>query len=218
MSTEDVTPSARLARLVRERREAVEMTQRDLADAAGLGLSTIQSIERGTGGAPSKATRDGLERGLRWRKGSVAQVLEGGDPIAIIDELLRLEGQLPRRVRELVQAEAEFHRLKGSGAPADAVLRAQQTADTARRHVLEVQDALAHERQLVDQADAAEIESIPDAVLLRELERRLAQRHAPAFDDVPVGGDQYDFDLAAHTDPDGYVRDGDRGVAPDEGA
>lgn len=87
-------------------------------------------------------------------------------------------------------------------------------------------------------ADMKVVEA-PDAVLLNELAHRLSQRpnRIPDIDwtaglttgtvgstgsteeaepDIPVGPALYD--LAAHTDEPGYVRDYERDAAPDEGA
>lgn len=67
------------------------------------------------------------------------------------------------------------------------------------------------ERFQRDREAAAELEAFSDDALLAEVRRRMAARN-----EVPVGPDLYD--LAAHTDGPGYVRDYEQDVAPDEGA
>jgi len=70
----------RLGMLVAERRKALGMSsQVALAEASGIGRSTIQKIEWGTA-SPERKTRRMLEMALHWEEGSISAVLAGGDP------------------------------------------------------------------------------------------------------------------------------------------
>lgn len=72
----------RLAGAIRERRQALGMTQQQLADAAGVTRTTIKNLE----GARQPAKRLPLsvapvEQALGWAPGSARIVLDGGAPI-----------------------------------------------------------------------------------------------------------------------------------------
>lgn len=81
MPTEDLpdTRKAALAHLVKQRRKSVSATQRQIAEAAGVGLSTYQKVEYGQ--PPTEYKQVSLiEDALGWTRGSFAAVLAGGDP------------------------------------------------------------------------------------------------------------------------------------------
>lgn len=76
----------RLAALVRDRRTDLGMTQEDVRAAGGPGTATMRLIESGLQEKdhhPAILAR--LEDALRWRRGSVAAVLAGGDPVPLED-------------------------------------------------------------------------------------------------------------------------------------
>lgn len=70
----------RLRRAIRERREALRLSQAALAELAGVRLSTIQNME---GQYEYKQPPDKLgdvERALGWEAGSGRTILAGGEP------------------------------------------------------------------------------------------------------------------------------------------
>jgi transcriptional regulator with XRE-family HTH domain len=81
MSKEDSDKTAaRLGEYVKARREQLELTQAEAAQAAAVGLSTYQKIEYGYQSNPSRDTRRGLEAALRWAPGSIQAITAGGEP------------------------------------------------------------------------------------------------------------------------------------------
>lgn len=70
-------PQQALAAEVVRRRTELNMTQADLAAAAGISLATIQAIEAARAGSPRPRTAAGLERGLKWITGSVVDLMAG---------------------------------------------------------------------------------------------------------------------------------------------
>lgn len=70
----------RLADHVRAARNALEMTQSDLAAKAGIGFTTVQLLERGTPRTRLPNTISAVEAALGWAPGSARAILAGGDP------------------------------------------------------------------------------------------------------------------------------------------
>lgn len=70
----------RLARSIAARRKSIDMTQDDLASRLGVGRSTIQKLERGTGYARITPTHKAAARALGWTERSIDQLLDGGQP------------------------------------------------------------------------------------------------------------------------------------------
>lgn len=84
----------RLAGAIRERRQALGMTQQQLADAAGVTRTTIKNLEgarQPTKRLPSSIAA--VEQVLGWAPGSARIVLDGGEPIAVTQPA---EQQQPR--------------------------------------------------------------------------------------------------------------------------
>ncbi|MFJ7048993.1 helix-turn-helix domain-containing protein [Streptomyces sp. NPDC101112] len=73
----------RLAAAIRDARKALGWGQQKLADAAGVGFSTVQRLEGGVGYKKMPLTIDKVERALGWAPGSAEGVLAGGDPVAL---------------------------------------------------------------------------------------------------------------------------------------
>lgn len=73
----------RLARLVRDRRGDLGMTQEEVTAAGGPSNSTVRLIEGARRPGYRPATLRALERALRWERGSARAVLDGGDPLAL---------------------------------------------------------------------------------------------------------------------------------------
>ncbi|MEU6657832.1 helix-turn-helix transcriptional regulator [Streptomyces sp. NPDC046821] len=70
----------RLAEAIRDVRKARGWRQEDLAEAAGIGYSTVQRAESSDGYKTMPLTIDKIERTLGWTPGSARAVLEGGTP------------------------------------------------------------------------------------------------------------------------------------------
>jgi len=66
-----------LARAVRERRQQLGLSQRDLSRLAGLSLNTLGRIETARRDAYSPATLQALENGLQWEPGSASEIVIG---------------------------------------------------------------------------------------------------------------------------------------------
>jgi len=88
------TPAQRLARYVRERREQLGYTQRQVALLGQLGLTTVQSIERGEVDRPALQTRHALARALRWTPDSVKMVLSGKEPSSTEEAVATIRADL----------------------------------------------------------------------------------------------------------------------------
>ncbi|MFH8380686.1 helix-turn-helix transcriptional regulator [Kitasatospora sp. NPDC018058] len=71
----------RLGRAVKAARQDSGMTQDDLAKAVGVGLSTVQTLERGSRSyAKVNATHKAIAKAVGWTEDSVEAVLAGGNP------------------------------------------------------------------------------------------------------------------------------------------
>ncbi|KUO22416.1 helix-turn-helix domain-containing protein [Streptomyces dysideae] len=75
----------RLAKAIRDARKARGWRQEDLAEAAGIGYSTVQRAESSDGYKTMPLTIDKLERTLGWEPGSAKEILEGGEPTLLPD-------------------------------------------------------------------------------------------------------------------------------------
>lgn len=69
----------RFGQIVQKRREELGLTQDDIAAAGGPSDTTLTRIEKGLG-ASRPSTRRSLDKPLRWKPGSAADVWAGGDP------------------------------------------------------------------------------------------------------------------------------------------
>ena len=72
---------ARLARIARDRRNELGLTQRQAADAAGVSDQTWLTLENGR--TVSRRTLAGVDEAMQWEPGSARAVLMGGDPTPI---------------------------------------------------------------------------------------------------------------------------------------
>jgi transcriptional regulator with XRE-family HTH domain len=72
----------RLGQLVVARRKAIGLpTAQKLAEAAGVSLRTITTVETGGRTRFNTTTKGAIERALRWAPGSIDTVLGGGEPL-----------------------------------------------------------------------------------------------------------------------------------------
>lgn len=63
-----------------ERRIALGLSWREVAQRAGVAYETVRAARAGEGGI-SPLTAGKLDRALRWQAGSVERILDGGDPL-----------------------------------------------------------------------------------------------------------------------------------------
>ena len=70
---------------VRRERAQRRQTQQEFAQAIGLSVRTLGSIEAGTGTRYDRVTRDVIEWALGWAPGSIEQVIAGGRPRIEVD-------------------------------------------------------------------------------------------------------------------------------------
>ena len=73
----------RFGRLVADRRRALALTLKQLSEAGGPSDVTAGKIERGGIEEPSARTLRRLDTGLRWKEGSAARALLGGEPVPL---------------------------------------------------------------------------------------------------------------------------------------
>jgi transcriptional regulator with XRE-family HTH domain len=101
MHTEDAeeTPAKVLAHLAQERRRAILATQREVAERAGVGLSTVQKLEYGTPPKERDVVR-AIEAALGWERGSIDVALSGGRAPAETVEAAVLAAAYERYTRE----------------------------------------------------------------------------------------------------------------------
>jgi hypothetical protein len=69
-----------LAKVVRDRRRALNLTQVEVTERGGPSVGTQQGIETGRASRLSKRLRRSLERAIEWEPGSIDRVLAGGRP------------------------------------------------------------------------------------------------------------------------------------------
>lgn len=70
----------RFGRLVVQRRRVLGLTTRDVHHAGGPSTPTLNRIEAGRVGQPSRDTLVKLDRALQWQPGSAARTFDGGLP------------------------------------------------------------------------------------------------------------------------------------------
>jgi transcriptional regulator with XRE-family HTH domain len=70
---------------VRRERAQRRQTQQEFAQAIGLSVRTLGSIEAGTGNRYDRVTRDVIEWALGWAPGSIELVVQGGQPRVEVD-------------------------------------------------------------------------------------------------------------------------------------
>ncbi len=95
---QELTPRERLAQLLEDRRLDLDMDWTEIAEGAGISTETLRQIRFGSGG--SARTFRNIEKVVGWARGSIANTLDGGEPV--IDEsgpaVLRLRTVSPRQL------------------------------------------------------------------------------------------------------------------------
>ncbi|HVK20440.1 MAG TPA: helix-turn-helix domain-containing protein [Actinokineospora sp.] len=113
-----------LGDVVKARRGQLGLRQLDLANLMDVSLATVQKIEGGSA-RPKGPNRRALERALKWRDGSVDDVLRGGQPSALVaaeqppvEDVTTVDAE---RAYEMLQA---VRRVYGEEVYAEALARA----------------------------------------------------------------------------------------------
>lgn len=91
----------RLAAAIKDARQALRLTQVDLASAAGVSESTVQNLEAGESRTRTPTSLPKIERALRWEEGSAHTVLEGGEPTSVTPDETEGAGAPGSAVTEL---------------------------------------------------------------------------------------------------------------------
>ncbi len=83
MDIGDQAARARVADAVKERRRSLRLGQEDVAAAGGPSTATLYQIESRAPKGYSAATIEKLEDVLRWARGSVRAIADGGEPTEV---------------------------------------------------------------------------------------------------------------------------------------
>ena len=73
----------RFARIVKERRDALDLNQLEVAAAGGPSNTTQTRVENAQVEVLTRTTARKLDAGLQWEPGSARRAWEGGDPIPL---------------------------------------------------------------------------------------------------------------------------------------
>lgn len=82
MRAMDATDWKRLADAIKHRREALGLTQVQLAELMGVSDTTIRNLEGGREFKRLPASVAAVEQALGWAPGSARAILAGGEPVA----------------------------------------------------------------------------------------------------------------------------------------
>ena len=74
------TPSQRLGRYVKARREELDLTQLEVWQRGGPSNTTQTTIENGLLASLQRATARKIDAGMEWQEGSSRTVWKGGEP------------------------------------------------------------------------------------------------------------------------------------------
>jgi transcriptional regulator with XRE-family HTH domain len=74
----------RVGRYIEDRRGFLGMSQKQLADAAGVDIKTIYNLESGRRW-PVATTRGAIEVALEWSPGDLTRIAEGGEPTVEVE-------------------------------------------------------------------------------------------------------------------------------------
>jgi transcriptional regulator with XRE-family HTH domain len=113
-------PHERLDQAMNARRLDLRMQWKHIAREARISTAALGAIRRGEY-SPSPLTARGIEDALQWERGSIAAILEGGEPTPLVDrhvelrDSARAEDDLadrPPTRQELEEITAEIRRLR----------------------------------------------------------------------------------------------------------
>lgn len=139
----------RLASLMNERRLDLGLRWDDVAKRAGMSSEGLRALRRDRS-EPRELTQRGLERALCWQKGSIRQILDGGEPVPVLpagpanpdpgemtpecdfERFLAAKGIEPRLLLEQFRAHRELGHTDACLPPA----RPESTAKGALEHLV----------------------------------------------------------------------------------
>lgn len=100
----DQTARKRLADLMEQRLIDLRLTWREVAAAGEISYEALRAARNGTSGIRPR-TQASIEDGLRWRRGSIVRILNGGDPEEAppLAAVTPLEDRRPRVTPELAE-------------------------------------------------------------------------------------------------------------------
>lgn len=91
-------------------KEKLDINDADVNAAGGPSTTTLSKWRKGVGGELQRRTRRGLEDALQWERGSVKDVLDGGEPTPLrrgaddrLSQLLREAGVPAEAVAEVIR-------------------------------------------------------------------------------------------------------------------
>jgi hypothetical protein len=90
----------RLAQLMEERRLDLGLRWSDVAAESGMSVEGLRAMRR-DGAVPRPLNQRGIERALRWERGSIGRILRGGDPAPAAAETAVSGDDLERLERDL---------------------------------------------------------------------------------------------------------------------
>lgn len=102
-------PYERLNAHMNSRRLDLDLSWEEVADRARMTSTNLRAIRRGTT-RPSELGARRLEDALDWKSGSIARILEGGEPelTAVADYMAFIEQYADARGMEIDEAWAEI--------------------------------------------------------------------------------------------------------------
>lgn len=72
----------RLAQLMEERRLDLGLRWNDVAAESGMSVEGLRAMRR-DGAVPRPLNQRGIEKALRWERGSIDRILQGEDPVPV---------------------------------------------------------------------------------------------------------------------------------------
>jgi hypothetical protein len=216
--------AVRLGRLIRERRKALKLTQAEVQARGGPSTATLRVIEGGKHIDFRPATAQPLESVLEWQAGSIAVVLEGGEPTPIARAYSTGSGSTtatvepgPPRVggydhhslSEVIAAYVETHDLS-------ALQRAQAMADATVQALTTVRNVLMHASEQSVRAEAIDAlnPAVAAANFLRDVIGEMTSK-AGEHNLTPYELSAADVRTAFHVNPPGDREFGPTGTPAD---
>ncbi|MFI5506000.1 FHA domain-containing protein [Mycobacterium sp. NPDC051804] len=136
---EDGLDTARAGEAVTARREELGYSARRLSDESGVSVDELDDLERGRNWPPA-ATREKIERALRWPSGTIPLVARGGEvpddeDTGTLSDSVQLEVMLDYAKIALDGMAARIAALPPAGDPGFGVQVAELLAQLRRLHI-----------------------------------------------------------------------------------
>ena len=180
-SGDDADPAlARLRDFVARRRAELGLSQRKLAELAGVSLGTATRLERGAG-PPRVSTVPKLEDALQWPRGTFQAIRDGEDPPKVPPRPdtglvrpaasgTRMSATTLRNANQYAQALSLVSAVVAIGAVCLEVLTSESREPAGRAQALGALDAHMREMESLIAASLPDAESFDDAMeVLREV-------------------------------------------------